>query len=158
MGQVVHRKHLFIIIVTVVVLATFLVLHFFGFTGLGSRMEFQTVQHSFSRGNVLGNEGYCIIQNMDEWTEICTNSSPGVDFSKETVIALFYGVCPSVGSYWIEVKEIVDTGLTIIVKVEKIHRVNHVEIPIQGHPYHIVKLNKIDKHVIFQTSTREITD
>jgi len=55
----------------------------------------------------------------------------------------------------IEVKEIVDTGLSIVVKVEKTY-------PGKGcvvgeaitTPYHIVTVNKIDKYIIFDTFTR----
>jgi len=162
MGQVVLRKHLFIIIVTIVAIVTFLVLHLFGFTGLGSRMEFQTISRGIWSGH--GKARYYVIQNIDEWTQVWSKHTQGyippdplpkVNFSKKTVIAVFAGTYPW-PKYEIEIREIMDTGLSIVVRVEKVPSGLSYDAVVT--PYHIVKLNKIDKYVIFHMSTREITD
>jgi hypothetical protein len=81
---------------------------------------------------------------------------PVVDFSKTTIIAVLMGTCPTTG-YEIEVKEIIDTGLSVVVKVEKTYPGEGCVVgQMITHPYHIVKVDKIGKYVIFDTSTRVI--
>lgn len=64
------------------------------------------------------------------------------------------GECRTTG-YSIEVKEVIDTGLTIVVKVEKTCPGKDCVVgEALTHLYHIIKTNKIGKHVIFQTSER----
>ncbi|MEM0357520.1 MAG: protease complex subunit PrcB family protein [Candidatus Bathyarchaeia archaeon] len=90
-------------------------------------------------------------------TNLCSTASPPeIDFSTATVIAVFMGQCPTTG-YSIEVEEIIDTGLTVVVKVEKVYPgKNCVAGEALTYPYHIVKTSKINKQVIFQTFERTV--
>jgi hypothetical protein len=77
-----------------------------------------------------------------------------IDFSEKTVIAVFMGTCLTTG-YEIEVKQVIDTGLSIVVKVEKIHPGEECVVGESlTNPYHMVEVDKISKHIIFDTSTR----
>ncbi|MCD6264029.1 hypothetical protein DRO56_02670 [Candidatus Bathyarchaeota archaeon] len=77
-----------------------------------------------------------------------------MDFSNTTIIAVFMGEF-STGGYEIEIKEVIDVGSSILVKVEKTY-------PGRGcttteafsQPYHIIKLQKIEKPVTFRTSVK----
>lgn len=156
-----QRKRLFVMTALVVAVVAILVLHTFGVTNTGIRMEFQTISKGAWSG--LTKAEYYVIQDGNEWahvwsqhTRIMHPQDPllEVDFSEKTIIAVFMGTRVTTG-YGIEVKEIIDTGLSIVVKVEKTY-------PGKGcvvgdaitTPYHIVTVNKIDKYIIFDTFTR----
>jgi len=138
---------------------TVLVLHALGITNTGARLEFQTVDIGFWSGHV--NHAYYVVQDSADWIRIWNQHQqifipqhppPEIDFSKATVIAVFMGECRTTG-YGIGVQEIIDTGLTVVVKVVKVYPgKNCIVGEALTHPYHIVKTSKIDKHVIFQTS------
>lgn len=141
---------------------TVLVLHALGVTNNGVRLEFQTIGKGVWSGHA--GHAYYVIQNIEDWQRVwnqhqqcfvpqCPPSE--VDFSEATVVAVFMGECPTTG-YGIEVKEIIDTGLTVVIKVEKAYPdKNCVVGEALTHPYHIVKTGKISKQVIFQTFERE---
>jgi hypothetical protein len=79
---------------------------------------------------------------------------PVVDFSKTTIIAVFMGRCPTMG-YEIEIKEIIDTGLSVVVRVEKTHPGERCLVgEAITSPFHIVKVDKIGKCLVFDTFTR----
>lgn len=161
-----HRTQ---VLLTAIALSTsvtaVLVLHALGLTNTGTRLDFQTI----SKGVWSGHTGraYYVIQNAEDWVRIWNQHQqillpyrppyeppPEIDFSEATVIAVFMGECRTTG-YSIEVKEVIDTGLTIVVKVEKTCPGKDCVVgEALTHPYHIIKTNKIGKHVIFQTSER----
>jgi len=155
-----RRKRLLVLVVSVVLLVTVLILHTFGVTGTGTRIEFQTV----GKGSVSGHENsaYHVVNDADQWADIWNKhgkimlpqpSPPDVDFSRSTIIAVFMGG-PLTTGYGIEVKEIIDTGLSVIVKVEKTHPDKEcVTGRILTYPYHIVKADKIGKPILFSTIT-----
>lgn len=82
------------------------------------------------------------------------NPPPETDFSEKTIIAVFMGTRMTTG-YAIEVKAILDTGLLIVVKVEMTYPGRECVVgEAITHAYHLVKTDKINKSVIFDTSTR----
>jgi len=157
----VQKKLLLFLTAIIIALVTFLILHIFGITETGKRMEFQTISIGAWSGHT--NPAYYFIQNANEWEDIWNQHQriflppsppPEVDFSTMTVIAVFMGQCPTSG-YEIEVKGIIDTGLTTVVKVEKTYPGKELGVfPTITYPYHIIKVYKIDKYVIFHTFTR----
>lgn len=142
---------------------TVLVLHALGITNTGVRLEFQTISKGAWSGHT--SHAYYVIQDMEDWWRIWRQHQqifvpprppPEIDFSTATVIAVFMGQCPTTG-YSIEVEEIIDTGLTVVVKVEKVYPgKNCVVGEALTYPYHIVKTSKINKQVIFQTFERTV--
>ncbi len=74
---------------------------------------------------------------------------PAVDFGVDMVIAVFAGQKPSSG-YAIEVKSIQDVGESIHVQVVDTKPPPEVAtMTVITHPYHVVKLPKLDKPVKF---------
>jgi len=144
-----------------VILVAVIVLHTFGVTGTGRRLEFQTV----GMGGVFSghvNSAYYVVNDADEWGDIWKMhmqimfpqpSLPDVDFSRSTIIAVFMGQCLTTG-YGIEVKEVIDTGLSVVVKVQQTYPGKGCVVgEMITYPYHIVRVDKIDKHILFSTIT-----
>jgi hypothetical protein len=155
-----RSKRLLILIASVVLLVTVLALQTLGVTGLGRRIEFETLgKGSFSEHE---DSRYYVVNNVDEWTDMWNqhersffpqSSLPDVDFSKSTIIAVFQGVCPNTG-YGIEIKEVIDTGLSVVVKVEKTYPGKGcITGQMVTYPYHIVVMDKIEKHILFDTTS-----
>jgi hypothetical protein len=154
-----HRKRLLLSIVLAVI-SSLLILYIFGVTGTGIRIKFRTIGKGISSGHTTSE--YYVIQNNDEWTRVWNQHTkimyprdplPQIDFSKTTVIGVFMGQQLTTG-YGIEVKEIIDTGLLIVVKVEKTYPKGCAVGEMLTNPYHIVSVDKIGKYIIFDTSTR----
>ena len=96
----------------------FFTLQYFGVTSVGFRIGFQTIRKGTRDGK---DSGYYVIQNAEQWNEICKrvfppDAVPEINFSNTTVIAVFMGLRPTAG-YAIEVKEITDTIFRVVVKV-----------------------------------------
>jgi hypothetical protein len=119
------------------------------------------VQDKFSnrqKGVVLRFEGagYRVIQNAEEWDEICRKCfppdvvPPEINFSNTTVIAVFMGECPTSG-FDVEVKEITDTIFRVIVKVAWMTYTGKAVAQVFTSPFHIIKVQKINKPMTFQT-------
>ncbi|MGC8940382.1 MAG: protease complex subunit PrcB family protein [Candidatus Bathyarchaeia archaeon] len=147
------RKRLFIALVLLSVVLTFLILQYFGVTSIGFRLNFQTI-----RKGPWGSEeaGYHIIQNAEDWAKICKKvfppdvAPPEINFSNTTVIAVFMGEKPTAG-FAIEVKEITDTFFRVVVKVAWIQYVGKGVAQVFTSPFHVIKVEKINKPVTFQT-------
>lgn len=165
MGRRVRRTYTLLIAVVLSTAATtILVLHALGITNTGVRLEFQTISKGAWSGYT--SHAYYVIQNMEDWRRVWRQHQeifiplrppPEIDFSETTVIAVFMGPCPTTG-YDIEVKEIIDTGFTVVVKVERVYPgKNCVVGEALTYPYHIVKTSKINKQVVFQTSERTVS-
>lgn len=124
-------------------------------------IKFQTIDKGYNSGHE--NPAYYVINDAAEWTEIWNQHTqnllpqptpPSVDFLNTTVIAVFMGQF-NTGGYEIEVKEIIDTGPSVTVKVEKTYPSEDcIVTQAFSQPYHIVKLDKIDKQVTFDTLTK----
>ena len=153
-----RRKRLFLLCIIIGVVVTFLVLHTFGYTGIGIRMNFQTISKAFYSG--IETAECRVIQDNTEWANLWNLSQqiypikdplPRVDFSKKMIIAVSMGTRRSSG-YEIEVKEIIDTGLTVVVKVQNTYPAEgYGVLDIITNPYHIVEIEKISKPIIFNT-------
>ena len=147
------RKSRFIAPFLLIVFLAFLILQYFGVTSIGFRINFQTI-----RKGLWGprEAGYHVIQNAEEWAEICKKTfppdvvPPEINFSNTTVIAVFMGEKPTSG-FAIEVKEITDTIFRVVVKVAWITYVGKAVLQVFTSPFHIIKVEKINKPITFQT-------
>jgi len=147
------RKSLLIVFFSLVAVFIFLTLQYVGVTSVGLSIDFQTI----SKGSYgFHDQGYYIIQNDEEWNEICKRLFPPdvvlpkINFSNTTVIAVFMGRLPTAG-YAIEVKEITDTIFRVVVKVAWITYAGKLVLQVFTSPYHIIKTQKINKPITFQT-------
>ena len=146
------RKSLFILFFSLVAVSMFLTLQYFGVTSVGFRISFQTIRKGTWGGK---DSGYYVIQNTEQWNEICKrvfppDAVPEINFSNTTVIAVFMGLQPTAG-YAIEVKEITDTIFRVVVKVAWITPGGKMVLHVFTSPYHIIKTQKINKPITFQT-------
>jgi hypothetical protein len=126
-------------------------------------MKFQTIDKGYYSGHK--SPAYYVINDAEEWADVWDQHtqtfspqppSPEVDFSRTTIIAVFMGEY-NTGGYEIEIKEMVDTGPTVVVKVEKTYPGKGCIVTMAlSQPYHIVEVDKIDKQVVFETSERTI--
>lgn len=126
-------------------------------------IEFQTIGKGYISGHE--NQANCVINDADEWADVWNqhvqiffpqSPPPEVDFSNTTIIAVFMGQF-NTGGYGIEVKEISDTGSAVVVRAEKSHPGKGCIVTTAlSQPYHIVKVDKIDKPVTFETFERII--
>jgi len=130
----------------------FLILQYFGITSIGFRINFQTIIKG-----LLGIQGSMIPCNpeREEWAEICGEIfptdvvPPEINFSNTTVIAVFMGEKPTSG-FAIEVKEITDTIFRVVVKVAWITYAGKAVLQVFT-SFHIIKVEKMNKPVTFQT-------
>ena len=150
-----RRKRLLVLTISAIIVVTVLILHAYGIAGTGRRIEFQTVE----KGGYSGHTGsaYYVINTVDEWADVFERSPPPeIDFSNTTIIAVFMGR-RSTGGFGIEVKEIIDTGFLVVVKVEQTSPGKGCMVPmVITSPFHIVKTDKIVRKVRFDTATRVI--
>jgi len=157
-----RRKYLLMFTASIIILTIILAVQTFGVTGMGKRMEFQTVEKGYYSGHT--DSAYYVIQDADKWAEVWKQHvqimhdpeqpPPEVDFSKTTIVAVCMGQF-NTGGYGIEVKEIIDTGLSMVVKVEKTYPGKGCFVTEAfSQPFHMVKVDKLDKHIFFETITR----
>jgi len=127
------------------------------------KLEFVTVDIGYHSGHT--SPAYYVIQDNETWVGVWNQHTqfmweptppPSIDFSKHTVIAVFYGEVRT-GGYAIRVSDITDAGSSIIVTVEKTQP-GPKTIVIQAftQPYHIVQTAKTDKPVSFETITKTL--
>ena len=126
-------------------------------------MGFQTISKGYYSGHK--NPAYYVIENESEWAVVWNQHAsiyvpeqppPEIDFSKVTIIAVFMGEF-NTGGYEIEIKEVINTPQCEIVKVEKTYPSYSGAILTFAfsQPYHIVKMNKVDKEITFATIERK---
>lgn len=163
-----RRIRILILAETLAAVCIFLVLQTYGKTGIGTRIEFQTITRSWHSnfGHGIGSPAQYIIQDNDTWASVwqrhivqegpyvSPSPLPEVDFSNRTVIAVFMGVRATTG-YGTEIRGIVDTGLSIVVRVEETYPGPHSGVgDTVTCPCHIVETGKINRLVIFDTHSR----
>lgn len=129
----------------------------------GSQMDFQSISKGYYSGH--RKPAKYVIQDDEEWTKVWNQhmnirdprpSPPKVDFSNSTVLAVFMGEF-STGGHGIEIKEVVDKGSVVVVKVEETYPGKGcIVTEAFSQPYHIVKANKIDKEIVFDTVKKTI--
>lgn len=124
-------------------------------------IEFQTISKGYDSGH--RDSAYYVIENETEWAVVWNQDEsiywprqppPEIDFSKTIVIAVFMGEFTTRG-YRIEIKEVINTPQCVIVKVEKKYPSDSGVLPAFSQPYHIVKVNKVDKEITFDTVERK---
>jgi hypothetical protein len=151
-----NRKRLLVITISLVAVCAFLLLNTFGIIGIGIAKDFSTIDIGLHSG-IQRTEKCCVIQNVNDWMQIWINHTkfraqyspfprPLINFSKMTVIAVFTD-----RYYSIEIKKILDTGLSIVVEVEGAYS----PLRVTTNPYHIVEVDKLNKWVIFKTFSVE---
>lgn len=122
---------------------------------LMNKLEFQTISKGFYSGH--RSPAYYVILNEDEWADVWNQHysifwpqlpPPEVNFSESIIIAVFMGEF-STGGYGIEIKEILDMNQSVVVRIEKTYPFGFVTTAL-SQPYHIVKMDKINKEIIFQ--------
>ena len=133
------------------------------------KVEFQTIEKGYyCRQNA---SAYYVIENESEWIVLWNQyihrdpgqltfvppGRPVINFSNTTVIAVFMGECPSGFLYEIEITEIVNPFKSVVVMVEKRYtgpKCGGWTVITQ--PYHIVKMNKTDMEITFETFEKTI--
>jgi DNA-binding transcriptional ArsR family regulator len=140
------------------------------FSNMRRELGFQTISDGFYSGQ--GSPAYYVVENQSSWVEVwkklqpyvafpfndsrTTEVPPDVNFSESIVVAVFMGGFTS-GGYRIEVKEICDVGQYVVVKVEKTYPGGNCIVTLAlSQPYHIVKMGKTDKTILFDTIERTI--
>ncbi|CAD7799752.1 hypothetical protein CHRY9390_03287 [Chryseobacterium aquaeductus] len=113
------------------------------------------------KGNLMGNylpQQNMVITTSAQWNALlnnvdATNNTSGsftetnIDFNQFMVIAVFDEVYPN-GGHSIDIITIDDTPQSIVVDLEKLLTGNATSVVTQ--PYHIVKIPKSTKPVVFQ--------
>lgn len=150
-----RRIRLLVIFGSLVGVSTFLLLQAFGITGIGIIKEFRTISIGWHSG--IQSSKYLVIRSNKDWTQLWAdhirymqNASllPPVGFSKTMTIAVF---TDSTRGYIVEIKKIVDTGLSAVVTVEQ----TPSWVRTIMNPYHMVQVDKLDRWVFFNTVTKE---
>ncbi|MEN8125874.1 MAG: protease complex subunit PrcB family protein [Bacteroidota bacterium] len=125
-----------------------------------NQIEFTTI----GQGNLYGNgrenivEQNLVVSNENDWNELINkmnsvnNVSNGftksnIDFSNFTVLAVFDEIKTS-GGHSIDMIKIVENDTEIIVTID--HILPGIATTIMTQPYHIVKISKNNKTIIFE--------
>ena len=112
-----------------------------------TKIDFETL----SKGSYSSyKEPVNYVMNSDEELKELKLQISGIDFSKSTAIAVFMGEF-NTGGYAIEIKEIIEKENKIIIKVIKTFpEPGQPVTQALSQPYHIVKIEKIEKEVVFE--------
>jgi hypothetical protein len=123
------------------------------------RIEFQTIVKGYYSGHT--SSAYYVIDNQENWTNVWNEYQriftpqyppPEVNFSESLVIAVFMGEQTS-GGFEIAIKSIHPRNNLLVVNVDKTHPGPHCIVTLAlTQPYHIIKLDKIDKQIVFETT------
>jgi hypothetical protein len=122
-----------------------------------SEVEFSVIgQGNHYNWNFENPKANLVIKNNDQWTilknhltsySIAQLNETNIDFNKYYVIAVVDEVRHS-GGYSIDITKISQTDRSIIVKVEQLKKGDFTSIITQ--PFHIVKIAKTGKKVVFK--------
>lgn len=124
----------------------------------GVVIEFETIEksHGMSLRNISA-DNY-VIKNNEDWTNLWEKFHVDfhippilvINFDEEMVIAVFQGPQPT-GGYSIEITEIIATENEIQVRVTEITPgIFDVVTDAITSPYHIVKLERLNKEIVFK--------
>ncbi|MDN5214823.1 protease complex subunit PrcB family protein [Fulvivirgaceae bacterium BMA12] len=123
---------------------------------LNKSVTFQTIEKNLYSG--ILDEQYVLVDDPNSWEDLWDKTAvwtpdelPEVDFTKSMVIAVYMGEKVS-GGFEIEISELRESEDTIEV-------VSKITIPESGQgvttalsqPFHIIKINKTSKKIIFST-------
>ena len=91
-----------------------------------------------------------VIQTQQEWDDLCSSSdAPGIDFSSNIVLAVYMGE-QFTGGYHIEITNISENVFYISVYIRETRpSPNQLVTMALTQPYHIVKLNRTPKFIVF---------
>lgn len=123
-----------------------------------SNLNFTTISKGFYSSYT--EKASIVINDAEAWADVWNNTTanlvpqpalPEVDFSKETIIAVFLGV-KSTSGYEIKITEIKEEQGKVFVYVKESEpKPRAMVATVLTYPYHIVKTEKITKDVEFQT-------
>lgn len=103
-----------------------------------------------------------VIDNCSDWQilwgMIHTGETPKppvplVDFTKCTILGVFYGQKPT-SAYNISISSVVETENTVDVFVTESSPTGGVVLPVVTYPYHIIKIRKSNKSINFKSTAR----
>lgn len=75
------------------------------------------------------------------WRQHSSETVPGVDFTKEQVVAVFAGKKPT-ASYSVNITRVENSDSNLVITVEYHHSEDIVTLPFT-HPYHIIRFPRI---------------
>lgn len=138
------RKYLLFVLLCIIIYVS----------GCVTALNFETVSIGYYCSHV--EKANYVINSLDEWTHLLERSRldvtklPKINFTNYTVIAAFMGE-QKTGGYSIEIKKIQDSGKEIIVYIkERAPAKGAITTMILTQPYHVVKVKKIAKPVVFK--------
>jgi hypothetical protein len=121
--------------------------------------EVVTIGKGYLSGNGVENisKQNIVVTNQIDWSELIEAMNTlndvsssfteiNIDFSRFQIVAAFEEIKYS-GGHSIDITEVIETEHSIEVKVENLNKGNLTSIVTQ--PYHIVKIPKSDKQVVF---------
>ena len=120
-----------------------------------SNVNFEVIEKGFNSGH--SEKKNYVVDNEDEWGDLWNKVNsivipqpelPDVDFNNEIVIAVFQGEKPT-GGYSIEIIKIVEDNKIIVFYKEFSPEPGDFVTQALTQPYHIVKIKKSDKEVVF---------
>jgi hypothetical protein len=130
-------------------------------TVVQEELGFTTISVGIQSGHT--SLGYYVIQDNQTWVDLWNEHMlflgeplppPEVDFSANTVIAVFMGQA-STGGYALRIYDVVDIGSSIVVKMERTEPGPTCIVPqVLTQPYHMVQIAKTEKPVTFDLTTR----
>lgn len=119
----------------------------------GDELKFETIIKGVSSSQAERKD--YVIKSQSEWMPILQKASAElpapIDFTKDMAIAVFQGV-KSTGGYRIEISKIIEKENAIEISVRDISPGRGCMVTqATTNPYHVVKVSRSDKEVIFKT-------
>ena len=121
------------------------------------QINFETISKGYYSGH--NEKKDYVINSQNEWVKLWNKTMsnqiplpevPPVDFSKNTIIAVYQG-SHSTGGYSIEITRIIEEDDQVIVYVKESSPSPGAEVTQAfTQPYHIVKTQKITKEIVFK--------
>ena len=126
------------------------------------QIPFETIEKSATLSSLVPykNRRYFVINDQEAWSAVWNNAKSGstcgvlippeIDFTKETVLAVFMG--QKGPDYSIEIKNVIESENKTYVQVEEIgenYSPGKVSLPVVAIPYHFVKTQKLTKPLEF---------
>jgi hypothetical protein len=145
-----------VLVIVTVVTGIFVVSRIALVTTAGAELAFETVEKGAYSGH--DEAGNYVIKTQEDWTELWTKVKsneipqpelPEIDFGRDMVIAVFLGT-RNTGGYGIEITGIVESSTVKVYAKEKTPEPGSMVTMALTQPYHIVKLQKVEKSIVFE--------
>ncbi|NMG83356.1 MAG: protease complex subunit PrcB family protein [Methanosarcinales archaeon] len=121
-------------------------------------IPFETVSKGVDSGH-KERKKYTITDNsdwMNLWDIHISPPLPEVDFNQEMIIAVFYGTIAS-GGYTTKITKVIENKTNLVVFIKEIIPGKSCIVSAgETSPYHIIKIQKVDKEVIFNVDKEVI--